>query len=120
MIQAVEVCALLKEYALAQDEEPEELLPLCRRGLDFVLHRLRRDADENDPLIAKTAAALAKFYLFERQFSGENSFQSHKAGDMTIQRNLRAELDFERQTRDAALAEAAEILRDGGFFFGAK
>ena len=119
MIEALDLCAVLKENSAYEELEVAVLLPVCRRALDRVLRNLKQDVDEDDPLIARTAAALARFELFTLCRDEAARFSGFKAGDITIQKDLQKEFQMERTLRDEALAEAAPILRDGGFFFAA-
>ena len=79
--------------------------------------RWKPQVSEDDPLVAQTAAALARFALFTQQVGDADRFSSFKAGDLTVTKDRKAELAFETQLRDEALAAAACILKDGGFFF---
>lgn len=117
MIDAIEICAILKEYAGFEDMEATALLPCCQRGLDWVKSRLKDDVNEDDPLIARTAAALARFELFVKGIGETGRYRSYKVGDMTIQRDIQTEYEMEKEMRKQALVQAAEILKDGGFCF---
>ncbi|MCM1365268.1 MAG: hypothetical protein NC122_09045 [Faecalibacterium sp.] len=117
MIEAIEVCAILKEYTDFEDMGATDLLLPCQQGLDWVRRHLRDDVNENDPLIIKTAAALARFNIFVKRIGETERYKSYKVGDMTIQRNLEEEYNIEKEMRQQALIEAAEILKDGGFYF---
>lgn len=117
MIEPIEVCAILKEYSSFEDMKPTELLLPCQRGLDWVKRHLKDDANEDDPLIGKTAAALARYYLFIKQRGEVERYTSYKAGDMSVQRDIEKEFAFEKEMRQQALIDAASILKDGGFYF---
>ncbi|MCM1543991.1 MAG: hypothetical protein NC110_01715 [Ruminococcus sp.] len=117
MIEPIEVCAVLKENSDFGQMGATELLLPCQRGLEWVKRHLKDDADEDDPLIAKTAAALARFYLFQKSLGETERYESYKAGDMTVQRDIEKEYAIEKEMRQQALVDAAEILKDGGFYF---
>lgn len=120
MTDAASIFALVKEYTDTGDITAQEILPLCQRALDFVLSRLKETADRENPLVAETAAAVARYYIFSKR-SGENRrFHKYKVGDVSMERNIEKEFEVERQMYKEALANAAEILKDGGFYFGAE
>lgn len=119
MLDAARVCALLKECAAAEGFPAEKLLPFCQRGVDFVLRRLKAEEYAEDPRAAFAAAAASRYYLFVSCLGSEESFRSFKVGDMTVQRDAQKELQAEKQLFSEALSDAAEILKDGGFYFEA-
>ena len=116
MITVNDVYAALCTYESAKGLTGEELFPCCKQGLDWVKANLRDSADERDPLIATTAAALADFYLFLKKQSEADTYESYKVGDMTIRRNIEKELLIAEKKRDMAIARAHSILNDGGFY----
>ena len=116
MISISDVYAALCTYESSKAYTGEELFPCCEQGLRWVKANLRDTADENDPLIAQTAAAIADFYLFLKKQTESDTYESYKAGDMTIRRNIEKELLFAEKKRDMAIARAHSILTDGGFY----
>ncbi|MBQ7296014.1 MAG: hypothetical protein IJW86_07460 [Clostridia bacterium] len=116
MISVSDVYTILCTYETSKGYTSEELFPCCERGLRWVMSRLKEGTDENDPLIAVTAAAIANFYFFIRRLSDTDTFESYKVGDMTISRNPEKELRLAMQKRSLAIAEASSILNDGGFY----
>ena len=119
MIEAIDICAVLKENAAFASLSPETMLPVCDRALRALSLRLREGADGDDVRLLRLAAALARFELFSLLLAESDRFSSYKAGDITIQKDLQKELKFEQQLRDEALAEAAPLLKDGGFYAAA-
>ena len=121
MIEPTEVCAILKEYADLKDVSVFELLPVCKRALLFVQSLLKDDVDRDSPRIAAVAAAQARLEVFQKMLSSADRFESYKAGDMTIQRDIEKEMKIEKQARDEVFLKNADILKDeGGFFFAAE
>lgn len=118
MITVSDVYAALCTYESTKDLTGEELFPCCKQGLDWVKANLKDTADENDPLIVSTAAAIADFYLFLKKQSETDSYESCKVGDMTIRRNMEKELLIAEKKRDMAIARAHTILIDKGFYCG--
>ena len=115
-MDATQVLAVLRGIRLF-DEIPEQVLLLeSVRALGEVKEQLRDGADDSDPCVAQTAAALARYRLFCNMLEGGDRFSSYKAGDITIARDLKAEFALERQLRQQALLDAVPILKDGGFF----
>ena len=119
LIEAIDICAVLKENSAFESLTPEAMLPVCGRVLRALAPSLREDANENDVRLLRLAAALARFELFSLMLSESDRFSSYKAGDITIQKDLQKELKFEQQLRDEALAAAAPLLKDGGFYAAA-
>ena len=64
MINISDVYAALCTYESVRGYSSDMLFPCCEQGLRWVRENLRDSADENDPLIVSTAAAIADFYLF--------------------------------------------------------
>lgn len=120
MTDASTVFALVKEYTDIEDMKAEEILPLCQRAIDFVFLKLKPLVDRNLPLVAETAAAVARYYIFTKKAGETRRFQKYKVGDVSMERNLEKELMAEKQMYREALANAAEILKDGGFYFSAE
>lgn len=116
MITVSDVYSALCAYETSKEHTGEELFPCCERGLAWVKARLKDGTDENDPLITQTAAAIADFYFFIRRFSDTDSYESYKAGDMTVKRNPEKEMRLAIEKRALAIAEASSILKDGGFY----
>ncbi len=116
MISVSDVYAALCTYESSKSYTGEELFPCCEQGLSWVKANLRDTADENDPLITQTAAAIADFYLFLKKQTEADSFESYKVGDMTVRRNMEKELIIAEKKRDIAIARAQSILNDGGFY----
>ena len=52
MVEAVDVCAILKEHADLEELSVTELLPVCKRALGFVLENLRDGADPDCSLVS--------------------------------------------------------------------
>ena len=117
-MNATDVFALLKGRVGFPLPEDAIVLQECDRALQDVNARRRADVSENAPLVAQTAAALARYSLFLQSMSDADRFDSFKAGDLTVTRDSQKELSLERLILQEALARAAEILTDRGFFFG--
>lgn len=120
MTDASTVLAIVKEYADLEDMGAQEILPLCQRAIDFVLGKLKPMVDRDTPLVAETAAAVARYYIFTKRMGESRRFQKYKVGDVSMERNLESELSVEQQMYREALANAADILRDGDFYFSAE
>ena len=116
MITVSDVYAALCTYESAKGYTGEALFPCCKQGLDWVKSNLKGSADENDPLITDTAAAIADFYLFLKKQTESDTYESFKVGDMTVRRNMEKELILAEKKRDLAIARAHSILIDGGFY----
>ena len=117
MFDALEVCAQLKRYAVFENLDAKDILPEAQYALDFVMANLKSDADPENPLVMRTAVAVAKFELFKKSLGESERFRSYKAGDITIQKEPTKEFETEKSIFDSALAAASGILKDGGFVF---
>ena len=115
-MDATQVLAILRDNRLFDETDEGVLLRACVRAIGEVKQKLRDNADETDPRVAQTAAALARYRLFFDMLESGERFSSYRAGDITIQRDLKAEIAAEKALRDEALIQAAPILKDGGFF----
>ncbi|MGN1194863.1 MAG: hypothetical protein ACI4SB_05225 [Acutalibacteraceae bacterium] len=120
MTDASLILALVKEYTDIEDMKAEEILPLCQRALDFVYSKLKPLVDKELPIVAETAAAVARYYIISKRLGETRRFQKYKVGDVSMERNIEKELAAEKQLYNEALANAAEILKDGGFYFSAE
>ncbi len=116
MVSVNDVYSVLCTYETSKGYTSEELLPCCKRGLQWVMNRLKDEADEDDPLIAVTAAAIANFYFFIMRLSDPDTYESFKTGDMTIKRSPEKELKLAMEKRSLAIAEASSIIKDMGFY----
>ena len=116
MIKVSDVYAALCTYESSKGYTGEDLFPCCEQALLWVRENLRDSADENDPLIISTAAAVADFLWFLRKQTETDSYDSYKVGDMTVKRNAERELRVAERKRDLAIARAHSILNDGGFY----
>ncbi len=94
----------------------EELLSCCEAGLSWVNSRLKTNTSKDDPLIAQTAAAIAHYHFFVRTLTEPDKYESYKVGDITVNADPSKALEREKQIRDNAIADAASILVDGGFY----
>ena len=116
MITANDVLAVLRSNYDTADFPDDELLPCCDIGLEWVNSRLRSDASGSETLIARTAAAVAHYHFFVRTLCEPEKYESYRVGDITITSNPSKALERETLLRDTAIAEAASILVDGGFY----
>ncbi len=117
MISVNDVYTLLCDYSDTEDFTEEQLLPCCEDGLNWVLNRLKKTADENDPLIAQTAAAISHFFFFVRKLAEPDKYESYKVGDITVKQSPQKQYEAEKELRRQAIANAASILTDEGFYF---
>ena len=104
MVTVTDVYNALKNYSDTEGVSESQLTSFAEAGLNFVKGRLRDDSDENSPLILRT-------------ISSTDRYESYKAGDMTIRRNISKEFQIEKEVLINALCEAADILTDKGFCF---
>lgn len=117
MFSANDVYNALISYSDTKDFTDEELLCCCTDGLNWVIRRLRSGVSEQNPLILETATAIAHYFFFIRRLSEPDKYENYKVGDLTVKQNVQKQFEMEKQLRQSAIANAAEILKDGGFFF---
>lgn len=117
MISATDVYTALCNYSDTSDYTQEELLPSCKDGLNWVIRRLRNGVDEADPLILETAVVIAHYYFFIKRLTEPDKYENYKVGDITIKQSVQKQYELEKELRQSAIANAASILKDGGFYF---
>ena len=117
MISVNDVFVRLSAYSDMSEFNEDDLLPSCEDGLSWVTRRLRPTADENDPLIAITAAAIAHFYFYLRRLTETDKYDSYKIGDITVNQDPHRQYQIEKDMRREAIANASSILKDGEFCF---
>lgn len=116
MITADDVLSVLSSNYDTSDYPIDTLYPFCSIGLDWVLCRLKSGVAADNPLIATTAAAIARFHFSTQVLSEPDKYESYRVGDISITNNPSKAYEREKQLRDYAVAQAAPILTDGGFF----
>lgn len=117
MIKPNKVCEELVSLGAYNDYTAETLLPFCTQAVNWLARHIKEDADSNGDLALRTAMAMARFYIFVNSLSATESYGNFKLGDMTLKRDIQKEYEIEKELRYRALCEAAEILKDGGFYF---
>lgn len=117
MISVTDVLNALSLYPDTENFSEAQLKHFAETGLNFVKSRLRDNVDESNPLILETAAVVAHYNFFVGTPGTADRYESYKAGDMTIRRNLLKELQFEKEILATALSNAASILVDKEFCF---
>ncbi|MEE1137940.1 MAG: hypothetical protein U0M02_05625 [Acutalibacteraceae bacterium] len=117
MASVSDVNKILCTYSDMFEFSAEQLDVACESALSWVKEHLKDEADESNPMIAITAAAIAHYNMFFLKLTESDKYENYKAGDMTVRRNLQKELQNERELRDTAIAAAASILKDERFCF---
>ena len=115
MITANDVFTVLCSNYDSEEYSDEELLSCCNLGLGFVKELLRPGVSDDNPLIAETAAAVARYHFFVRTLSRGEKYDSYRVGDISISNDFSKALEREILIRNEALARAHSILKDGGF-----
>ena len=64
MINAKDVYTALAAYKDLEAYSEADVMPSCRKGLDWVNRRLRTGVDPDNTLITETAAAMAHYFFF--------------------------------------------------------
>ena len=116
MYTADNLLLALREYIELYSFSNDQLLPSCKKGLNWVYARLRSGVDEDDPLILSTAVSLAHFFFYAFRLSDPDKYESYKVGDVTVRKDALKLLQIEKEMRDQAIADAAPILKDCEFY----
>jgi hypothetical protein len=115
MITVSDVLSALKLYSDTKGYSEEMLSSCAATGLNYIKERLKDGAEENSPLVLEAAVSVAHYHFFLGAISSSDRYESYKAGDMTIRRNISKELQFEKEVLVCALSKAASILTDTEF-----
>ena len=116
MYNYVDVYNSLMAYSDMDGYDEEQVLPSCEDGLAWVNRHLKDGVDEKNPLILSTAAAMAHFYFFLKRLCEPEKYQNYKVGDVTVKQEPLKLLQFEKEIRKQAIADACSILKDCGFY----
>ncbi len=116
MYNVLDVYNALMEYSDMEGFNAGQLHPSCQDGLTWVNNHLKEGVDENNPLILSTAAAMAHFFFFLKRLCEPEKYQNYKVGDITVKQEPLKLLQFEKEIRKQALADACSILKDCGFY----
>ena len=92
---------------------------LCQSGADRVEHMAKENADLSDSRLINAAASDA-FYQWAliNKAGAKDDFKSFRAGDITVQNDVKVSLDAAKTIRDEAFITAANLLDDRDFYFG--
>lgn len=116
MYTAYDVYESLMRYSDMDGYTDDQMFPSCEDGLSWVNRHLKDGVDEKDPLILSTAAAMAHFFFFLKRLCEPEKYQNYKVGDITVKQEPLKLLQFEKEIRKQALADACSILKDCGFY----
>lgn len=116
MITASDVLITLCSNYDTSGYPQDELLDCCQAGLSWVRERLKKGVPDTNALITQTAAAIAHYHFFIRTLTEPEKYESYRVGDITVNCDPSKALEREILLRDRAVAEAASILTDGGFY----
>ena len=100
MITANDVLTVLRSNYDTADYPDEELIPCCDAGLEWVNSRLRSDAQAEDSLVIRTAAAVAHYHFFVRTLCEPEKYESYRVGDISITNNPTKALERETLLRE--------------------
>lgn len=114
MIDKMEVFAYFNSAEDVSESEQNQLMACCERACSFIMPKIKDDIEHNDPRVVSAAAGAAKFFLFCSTMTSGTSF---KAGDVTISRDQSKQYDYQYRLFNLSMAQAADVLKDGGFSF---
>ncbi len=117
MYNVNDVQVALRSLPIADNRSDGLLEHCCEKAVDWVRSRLKEGVKENSNLVLSTMVAMAEFFLSMEGMSESDGYDTYSVGDLTFRRNCERELKVAIEKRNQALSYAAEILRDGDFYF---
>ncbi len=117
MITNEKVYNMLCLQPIVKDVSQELVLSCCEYAVKYIEAQLRSDVNADEYLLLVTATAVAEHRLFTQKYSEIDTYDTYSMGDITFRRNCERELKVATEKLKLALAQAASILKDGGFYF---
>lgn len=114
MIDKIDVFSALKNSEDVDESEKDLIMNCCERACEYITPKIKDDIEHNDPRVVTAAVGAAKFFL---ACSNASSAASFKAGDITISHDQTKLFDYQFQLFNLSMAQAASVLKDGGFGF---
>ena len=100
-------------------EADEKVQTLCQSA-SLKLERIVRENTDLDNSLIINAAAADAFYRWAliNKAGSQDDFKSFRAGDITVQNDVRVSLDAAKAIRNEAFEAIADLLEDRAFYFG--
>lgn len=117
MVNQWTVLSRLRQIAMLDEEEAGAGLSLCLICLEEIRGRLKDDTDAHDPGVERAAAGLAFYKLNLKRITLDGAVTRFKAGDVSVNQDMRGLLAVAEKVRDEAIAAAAPLLKDELFLF---
>ncbi len=114
MLSALDVFNFLSENGEDTAEDSKALMNACKKAVLWLESNLKKDTDPKSEKVLWTVSAMAK-YLYFLEKAGE--MKSFKAGDITVSRDIKAELESRKLLLDGMLCACHDVFEDGGFCF---
>lgn len=111
------VLSRFRQLIEIDDDEAENILPLCVVNLHRIRAQLRDGIDEDDIRITEAAAALTYYDYTVRLACASEDFTSFKAGDITVSKSTSSLTENAEKIKKDALLELTPLMRDTSFIF---
>ncbi len=98
-----------------ESEGTDKILSLCESGLDWAKRHIKPEIDDDDSRIAYAAAAIAYYNYALSHLTDSDDPKSFKAGDISVSKDIKAELEIAEKIRNSRLIEVSDILIDTQF-----
>lgn len=119
MINVWSVIQFLRDAQALSEEDCERIIPFCSAACAEVSNRLRRAEYGDVPAVTAACAGVALYRFTLVKTASDESFESMKAGDITVSRSAASAAENASRFRDEALLAAAAYLTDVDFVFEA-
>lgn len=119
MINVWSVSQMLEDTGVLSAEEAKRAMPFCVSACAQLSKRLKDVKFEDEPSVISACAGIALYSYTLLMCSSGDSFESFKAGDVTISKSPSATTENAIKFRDEALVQASEYLTDVDFVFKA-
>lgn len=99
----------------SDDKETQEIVSLCKNGLDWVMKHVRQDISRDDIRISKAAAGIAYYDYALGKLTDSSDPRYFKAGDVTVQKKIQEDILVAEKIKKSSLESIADILEDNAF-----
>ena len=118
MIDVSSVTELFLMYASAENAD-ETIQSLCQSSAYRIEQSVKPDTDMTDDRLIVAAASDAFYqWLLITKAESADSFESFRAGDITVKGNGSLPIEAAKKLKDEAFRALLPLLCDNGFYFG--
>jgi len=99
--------------------EDDTIELLCQSSSQRIEHLLKEDADRTDDRLIFAAASDAYYqWVLMKKTVSDDTFESFRAGDITVENDNAVSIEAARTVRDEAFDAITDLLDDRRFYFG--